>query len=213
VTAGRHPLFARFYAWLRPRMDSHGGAELRQRLLAGLSGVAVEVGAGDGGNFAHYPVTVASVLAVEPEPYLRQLATATARTVEVPVEVVDARAERVPLPDGAADAAVAALVLCSVADQSVVLRELHRVVRPGGQLRFLEHVQAPAGRPGMRRTQRLLDASIWPRLFGGCHCGRDTGTAIAAAGFVVDELERFTFPEGASLDPTGPCVLGRATRR
>jgi len=208
----RHPLFARFYARLRPCMDAHGGAERRQRLLAGLAGDVVEVGAGDGANFAHYPSTVTSVLAVEPEPYLRERAVAAAGRAPVPVEVVDGVAERLPVGDAGVDAAVAALMLCSVGDQGVALAEMRRVVRPGGELRFVEHVQAPAGQPRMRRAQRLLDATVWPLLCGGCHCGRDTVAAVTAAGFVLDELERFTFPEGARLDPTSPCALGRATR-
>lgn len=211
--SSRHPVFARFYAWLRPRMDDHGGAQLRRRLLAGLSGSVVEVGAGDGGNLAHYPSEVASVLAVEPEPYLRARAEAAAGRVAVPVRVVHGLAERLPVADADVDAAVASLVLCSVTDQSVALAELYRVVRPGGELRFLEHVLAPPDRPRMRRTQHGLDSALWPRLFAGCHCGRDTASAIEAAGFTVAELEEFVFPEGASMDPTGPCVLGRAIRR
>ena len=86
--------------------------------------------------------------------------------------------------------------------------EARRVLRPGGELRFLEHVQAHE--PGaIRKVQRVLDATVWPRLFGGCHCGRDTAGAIAAAGFTMTELERLTFPEG-SRGPEAAVIIGRA---
>lgn len=207
----RHPVFARVYARVRPAMDERGALEHRRRLLADLAGRVVEVGAGDGANFAHYPTAVTAVTAVEPEPYLRALAVRQAAPAAVPVEVVDGVAERLPLAAASADAAVVSLVLCSVRDQDVALRELHRVVRPGGELRFLEHVAAEgSGLTG--RLQRGVDATIWPRLFGGCHTGRDTAAAITRAGFDIDELDAFRFPEVA-LDPASPHVLGRATRR
>jgi ubiquinone/menaquinone biosynthesis C-methylase UbiE len=102
-------------------------------------------------------------------------------------------------------------MLCSVADQGAVLRELRRVLRPGGQLRFLEHVQAST--PGLRRVQRFLDVTrLWPAFAGGCRVGRDTLTAIAAAGFTVIEHEDFLFPEGRIPVPASPHVWGIAVR-
>ena len=151
----------------------------RRQALDGLTGTVIEAGAGNGLNFAHYPAGVTAVLAVEPDPYLRQIAGQQARQARVPVEVRDGVAERLPAADASFDAAVATMVLCSVADQRAVLAEIHRVVRPGGQLRFLEHVQA--GTPGLRRAQRVLDATVWPLLVGGCHTGRDTLAAIASS--------------------------------
>lgn len=206
----RHPLFARVYSRLRPAMDRQGAGEHRRRLVAGLAGRVVEVGAGDGGNFAHYPGGVTRVLAVEPEPYLRALAERRAGTAAVPVEVVDGRAERLPVADATADAVVASLVLCSVSDQATALRELYRVLRPGGELRFFEHVAAET--PGvLRAVQGLADRTVWPVLCGGCHTGRDTVTAITAAGFVVEEIDRFRFPPG-QRSPAAPHVLGTARR-
>lgn len=205
-----HPVFARVYARLSPLMDRHGVAEHRQRLLDGLAGRVIEVGAGDGANFVHYGDEVTGVVAVEPEPYLRAKAKERAAQAAVPVEVVDGVAERLPVGDGSVDAAVASLVLCSVADQQVALAELFRVLRPGGELRFYEHVVAPEG-SRLRRVQRLADATLWPRLTGGCHLARDTSTALAAAGFVVDELDRFDFPPD-QVSPASPHILGRATR-
>src|SRR2546422_8833957 len=117
-----HPIFARFYAWASPSMERNGGADLRRRLLAGLTGRVIEVGAGNGLNFAHYPPEVTGVLAVEPEPHLRRIAQRSAVRAAVPVEVVDGVADHLPADDASFDAAVVSLVLCSVPDQREALR-------------------------------------------------------------------------------------------
>jgi len=108
-------LFSRFYAWVSVRMEDEGMSELRGELLTGLTGEVVEVGAGNGLNFAHYPQTVASVVAVEPEPYLRALATRAAASSPVQVTVLPGSADQLPLPDNSVDAAVLCLVMCSLA--------------------------------------------------------------------------------------------------
>lgn len=203
-----HPLFARCYAWLAPRMEAGGFGEHREALLADLAGAVVEVGAGTGLNFAHYPPGVTRVLAVEPEPHLRAVAAAAARDAPVPVTVAAGWADALPAPGAAFDAAVTSLVLCSVPDQSQALAEIRRVLRPGGELRFLEHVRA--GSPGLRRTQRLLDATVWPRVAGGCHLGRDTEAAIAGAGFAIRRVERFRFPDAGIALPPSPHIRGVA---
>ena len=205
-----HPLFARGYARLRPAMDAGGVGEHRRELLAELTGRVIEVGAGDGGNFAHYPGEVSGVLAVEPEAYLRRRAAEAAAVAPVPVTVTAGVAEHIPAATDSFDAAVAFLVLCSVADPRAALGELHRVLRPGGQLRFFEHVQADA--PGLRRIQRVLDATVWPLLAGGCHTGRDTVAAIDETGFRIDRLTPLRFPDARVALPTTPHVLGLATR-
>ena len=188
--AGRrsHPIFARVWQLIAPRAI---GAEDRARLLAGLHGDIVEIGAGNGVNFDKYPSTVRSILAVEPEPRLRRSAERAAATAEVRVEVLDASAEALPVADESFDGAVACLVLCSVPSQSVALAELRRVLRPGGELRFYEHVVAHG--PRLAMLQRALDASgLWPRLGAGCHLSRDTIAAIEDAGFIVEQCRRFT---------------------
>jgi ubiquinone/menaquinone biosynthesis C-methylase UbiE len=211
MTAVSHPLFARFYQRISPMMDRAGAAEHRRALVTGLQGRVIEVGAGNGLMFAHYPPEVTQVVAVEPEPRLRAAAVEAAAVAPVPITVVDGLADALPWGDGEFDAAVAALVLCTVPDQAAALAEIHRVVRPGGQLRFFEHVAAPD--PGMlRRAQRLVDATVWPRLLGGCHTGRDTVTAITAAGFGIDELHRFRFPDSGPASPAAPHARGSATR-
>ena len=206
-----HPVFARVYERISVMMDRAGAAEHRRDLVAGLTGRVIEIGAGNGRMFAHYPPGVTHVLAVEPEPRLRAAAITAAAAAPVPVQVVDGVADALPAADGDFDAAVTALVLCTVPDQTRALHEITRVLRPGGQLRFYEHTTAPA--PGaMRRIQRLADATVWPRFFGGCHTSRDTITSITTAGFTLDQLHRFRFPPTGPTSPAAPHARGTATR-
>ncbi|MCV2487820.1 class I SAM-dependent methyltransferase [Geodermatophilus sp. YIM 151500] len=205
-----HPVFARVYARLARAMEGRGAAEHRRRLLAGCAGRVVEVGAGSGANFAHYPPTVREVVAVEPEAHLRELARRAAAGAPVPVTVVDGVADRLPAADGVFDAAVSTLVLCSVPDVAAALREIRRVLRPGGRLHVWEHVRAD-GRV-LSRVQRIADATVWPRLAGGCRTGRDTAAAMAEAGFAIERLDRFRFPDTRLSTPTTPQVLGTAVR-
>jgi SAM-dependent methyltransferase len=206
-----HPRFASVYPSVAARADRRGAAEHRRRLLEGLAGRVVEVGAGNGRNFAHYPVTVAEVLAIEPEPTLRALAAEQARAAPVPVTVLAGLAEELPFADGELDAAVASLVLCSVPDQGRALDELRRVLRPGGELRFYEHVR-PRRQP-KRAVFALADRSgAWPKLAAGCHLARDTAGAIAGAGFGIVACERFEF-RSAAFEPRLSYILGRARRQ
>jgi ubiquinone/menaquinone biosynthesis C-methylase UbiE len=202
----RHPLFARCYARVGQLMDAEIG-DHRRRLLAGLAGRVLEVGAGNGLNFPHYPASVTEVLAIEPEPYLRRLALAAARQAPVPIRVVDGTAEALPAPDGAVDAVVASLVLCTVADLDQALAETRRVLHPGGTLRFYEHVRAED--PRLARWQDRLERP-WGWLVGGCHPNRDTVAAVTAAGLRVVQLDRFDLQVMPPL--ARPHVLGVAER-
>jgi ubiquinone/menaquinone biosynthesis C-methylase UbiE len=204
-----HPIFSRVLA----RLSQATVAETqsyRQELLAGLSGCVIEVGAGNGINFAFYPLSVTKVVAVEPEPYLRSLAVQAAGTAPVPVTVTDGVAERLPAEDASFDVGVVSMVLCSVRDPARALSELFRVIRPGGELRFYEHVRA--NRPGLARLQRAVDALFWPRVFGGCHTSRDTRAAIEEAGFVIESCREFPYKSCFLLAPVEPNILGMARR-
>jgi ubiquinone/menaquinone biosynthesis C-methylase UbiE len=202
-----HPLFARFFDRFSRVLEKDIGS-YRDELLEGLSGRVVEIGPGNGINFSHYPSSVEEVIAVEPEPYLRDKAVAAAAKAPVSVTVRAGAADQLPLAEASLDAAVSSLVLCSVADQAAALAELRRVLKPGGQLRFLEHVRSRSS--GKARAQRAMDATVWPRLAGGCHCSRDTVSAVEAAGFVVDRVRSLDFGPGWMI--TNPHVLGCGVR-
>jgi ubiquinone/menaquinone biosynthesis C-methylase UbiE len=204
-----HPIFARVFPRLSQLLEAGGMAEHRASLLAGLTGRVIEIGAGAGASFAHYPASVTSVLAVEPEPRLRAIATAAARDSGFTIRTSDGTADRLPAESGSFDAAVVAFVLCSVPDQDAALSEIRRVLKPDGTLYFLEHVRADT--TGLIRAQRALDATVWPRLFGGCHLGHDTEAAIEQAGFRISALDRFMFPEART--PVSFHIVGRAQPR
>lgn len=207
-TNRRESSFGASYARVGPRMDARGATEHRRRLVEAAHGVVIEIGAGYGATFPFYPSAVSRVLALEPDPTLRGLALAAASTAPVPVSVKDGVAEALPAADASVDVVVSSLVLCSVADQSVALAEVVRVLRPGGLLLFYEHV---------RSAHRVLAAAedlvtpLWSRAAGGCHPNRDTAATIAAAGLTVQRLERFGF----SVLPGNPRlahVLGAASK-
>ena len=124
----------------------HDLALPRRELLSGLSGHVLEVGAGNGMNFGHYPGTVEEVVAVEPEPYLRARAQDATHDAAVRIVVEDALADELPHEPGSFDAVVACLVLCSVPDSKRAVAELRRVLKSGGELRFLEHVSSSRSR-------------------------------------------------------------------
>ena len=205
-----HPLFARALARMMARAEERGNADHRRGMLRGLSGRVIEIGAGTGLNFAHYPASVTEVVATEPEPYLRGLAERAAASARVPVSIVDWPAERLEGEDGSFDAGVASLVLCSVSDPLLALAELRRVIRPDGELRYYEHVRANA--PLLARAQRTLDRLGLPRLTGGDHLSRETDKLIRDAGFVVQRERRFRFYPQPLNVLVSPHVMGTARR-
>jgi SAM-dependent methyltransferase len=205
----RHPIFARVYERLARGAEGRGGAEHRRALLAGCSGRVIEVGAGSGANFAHYPATVSEVVAVEPEAHLRSLARESAARAPVDVCVLEGSAASLPCETAGFDVGVASLVLCTVPDQRGALAELFRAIRPGGELRFYEHVRAT--HPREVRVQRIADATFWPHVAGGCHLSRDTRAGIEQVGFRIERCERFAFSPARYL-PAAPHILGLARR-
>lgn len=204
------PRFARMYLKASQGAERRGATEHRRRLLDGLVGTVVEVGAGHGLNFPHYPETVTRVIAIEPEPTLRAEAVEAAKSAPVPIEAIAGVASELALGDATADAAVVSLVLCSVADQDRALGELRRVLRPGGELRFYEHV-IPNCQPKRLLLQAADHSGLWPRIAGGCHPARDTAAAIERAGFEIMASDRLMF-SAARFEPAIPYILGAARK-
>ena len=216
----QHPRFARMYERISAESERRGGAQHRERVLAELSGRVIEVGAGNGLNFRPSPHTVTEVIAVEPEDRLRALADKAAESAAVPIRVTNGHAEALPAEDGSCDAAVASLVLCSVPNLAGTLAELRRVLRPGGDLRFYEHVRS--ANPWTGRVQDVI-TPVWSRAAGGCRLNRDTASALQATGFEIDELDRFTYVQNerspfprcpqAPSEPGHRRTLGKRTRK
>jgi ubiquinone/menaquinone biosynthesis C-methylase UbiE len=202
------PRFARMYLRSAASAEQRGATHHRERLLEGLRGTVVEVGAGHGLNFAHYPPEVTELVAIEPEPTLRAQAETAAEAASVPIRVLAGVADELPLADSSADAVVASLVLCSVPDQQKALTEIRRVLRPGGELRFYEHV-VPRRQPKRLLSQLIDRSGLWPAISGNCHLARDTTEAIMQAGFDIHEIERFGF-SAAPFQPLIPHILGVA---
>lgn len=203
--------FSALYDPLMRSAERSGLGEKRRELLADLHGQVVEIGAGTGANLDHVPAAVDLVTLLEPSPpmatRLRARVTDPARaSTRTDIEVLDAPAEALPLPDASADAVVSTLVLCSVGDLARTLAEIRRVLRPGGRLVLIEHVAAE-GRLGT--VQRLL-APAWEVAARGCRLDRDIGRATADAGFDVTDLAAWRLPGGG---PAGPAIAGIAYRR
>jgi ubiquinone/menaquinone biosynthesis C-methylase UbiE len=201
--------FARYLERREARNPDPVHRELRGRALAGLSGRVIEVGSGDGRSFEHYSSTVERVLAVEPDPTARASAAERAEAAQVPIEIVDGDAGSLPAEGDSFDAAVLMGVLCSVHEPAVALRELRRVLMPGGELRFWEHVRS--GNAVFGAFQRAGDALFWTRALGGCETTRDTEAAIRAAGFEIVELDRGFHASSVLTVTCAPYIVGRAT--
>ncbi len=202
-----HPLFARFFTWFSERMEPEFGP-FRSELVSGLSGRVLEVGAGNGMNFAHYGNGVTEVVALEPEAYMREKATESAAKAAPVITIVNGSASGLPFEDDSFDHVVFCMVLCSVDDPVAALREAHRVLKPDGELHFFEHVRGK-GR-AKARIQDLADRSrIWPAMAGGCHCSRDTAASIEAAGFGISKVRDETI--GVEWGHTSPHIIGCAS--
>ena len=199
-----HRVFAALYDRMNAAVERRWMGARREALLSGASGEVLEIGGGTGANLPHYR-GVEHLTISEPDPFMREKLWPKLENAGVPVRVSDAGAEALPFPDDAFDTVISTLVLCTVPDQGAALREIRRVLRPGGRLLFIEHVR------GEGRAARWQDrvTPLWRRLAGGCHPNRDTVAAMRTAGFRVEPLERFVPP--APLASLTPHVQGAAT--
>jgi ubiquinone/menaquinone biosynthesis C-methylase UbiE len=178
--------------------EEAGLREMRRELLAQARGRVLELGAGTGLNLEHYPEGIESLTMVEPDPHmtkqLRQKLAQAGKSAEI--SVVEAPGEDLPFVDDSFDTVVVTLVLCTVPDLGATLSEISRVLKPEGQLLFLEHVRSHS--PDLAKWQDRLE-SPWRFLADGCHCNRDTVAAIGAAGFELDGVESGSLPKMPSI--------------
>ena len=190
-------LFARLYAAgydrFTARLNRRGAEDHRRRLVEDAPGAVLEVGAGTGWNLRHYR-SAARVVALEPHPGMRARAERRAREASVPAEGIDGDGMALPFPDASFDTVVFGFVLCTIPDPARALAEGRRVLRPGGQVRFLEHVRATD--PKLARWQDRVNRP-WRRVAGGCRANQDTASMIPAAGLHIERLERCECPAAA----------------
>jgi SAM-dependent methyltransferase len=206
------PIRAGWYKRLIARMLSRAGRAherlvdgRKTDLLGALHGTVLEIGPGGGPNFAYYPSTI-HWIGVEPNPYLHPVLDQSAARHGIAAELRPGQAESLPVADASVDAVVSTLVLCSVHDPERVLREIRRVLRPGGRFVFIEHVAAPAG-SGLRRFQNLITPA-WHVVGDGCRPNRETWLTIAQAGFADHHIEHFDTP----LPVIRPHIAGYAVQ-
>jgi SAM-dependent methyltransferase len=182
---------------------------LRADLCGGLAGRVVEIGFGSGLNAPYYPGSVVSVDAVEPSDRGWELSADRRAACEVPITRVGRDGQRLDAGDGSYHGAVSTFTLCTIPDPEAALREVHRVLLPGGGLHFLEHGRAPS--PRVRGWQRRLEP-VQKRLAGGCHLTRDIPALVRAVGLEVVELQEDYLPGPAPSHPWGYVYRGRAVK-
>ena len=201
----RSRFFAMTYDRQMTKVEKAGLRAYREGLLAGAAGRVLEIGAGTGSNLRFYGPAVESLTLTEPEtPMLRRLER-KAREQSPGATVLRAPAEDLPFEDATFDVAVSTLVLCGVDDQPRALRELRRVLRPGGQLLFIEHVRS--GDPSQARSQDRMNGLN--RFVVGCDCNRPTLGTIQDAGFTITQVEHTTMPKVPKF--ASPVIVGSAT--
>ncbi len=163
----------------------------RRRVIGAAEGTVLEIGIGSGLNLPLYGASVRAVIGLEPSPELLRMARTRAARASVPVELLEASAEAVPLEDASIDSVVTTWTLCTIPDAPRALAEMRRVLKPSGNLLFVEHGRAPE--PGVARWQDRLDP-LWRRVAGGCHLNRKIDDLISASGFRIDALENARLP-------------------
>src|SRR5438874_927092 len=192
------------YDFFGERMEKHF-AEYRRKALAHARGRVLEIGGGTGFNLRHYPDGVKELVVTEPAPGMLERARRRAAEAALPVSFVEAPAESLPFEDASFDTVVSTLVLCSVDDVDRALAEIHRVLRPGGQFIFVEHVRSSD--PRTARWQDRLERP-WMVLADGCHPNRATLERIEGAPFELVDVERSELPKSPPI--VRPLVTGRA---
>jgi ubiquinone/menaquinone biosynthesis C-methylase UbiE len=198
----RWTILAPIYDTMARKAEEEGLGTMREDLLSGADGRVLEIGGGTGANLRYYREPDALIV-TEPEPAMLRRLRDKVREHASQAEVVQAPAEDLPFEDASFDTVVSTLVLCG-ADQEQSLREIRRVLRPGGRLLFLEHVRSDD--PAFARFQ---DRMNWlNRFVVGCECNRQTLSAIEGAGFTVSQVEETQFPKAPKF--ARPLIIGTA---
>jgi ubiquinone/menaquinone biosynthesis C-methylase UbiE len=187
--------------------EEAGLCDMRRETVGQARGRVLELGAGTGLNLDLYPESVQDLTLTEPDPHMTKQLRKKVDESSRRAEVVEAPAENLPFDDDSFDTAVVTLVLCTVPDPAAALREIGRVLKPDGQFLFLEHVRSID--PGLAKWQDRLEGP-WRFLGDGCHCNRDTVSAISAAGFKLGDVERPEFPKVVPI--VEPMAKGSATQ-
>ncbi|MFZ5823363.1 MAG: class I SAM-dependent methyltransferase [Bacillota bacterium] len=199
-----HPILAAVYDRVMSGFERTAGLAWRRSVLAGCRGRVLDLGCGTGANFPVWrEIEDLELYAADPDPHMLRRAVKRAERMGLAVQTAGAPAERLPYPDGFFDGVVMTLVLCTVDDPAGAVAEAARVLKPGGEFRFMEHVRAPG--PMGWWQDRLTP--LWKRVSGGCHLNRETGATIAAT---FDSVTWETVPTGF---PTGRILLGRGRKR
>lgn len=189
--------------------EEAGLREMRREVLSGARGSVLEIGAGTGLNLELYPHEgIESLVVTEPDPHMFKQLRERAPKVCAGAELVQAGGEDLPFDDDSFDTVTVTLVLCTVPDQAATLREIKRVLKPGGQLLFLEHVRS--NHADLAKWQDRLEKP-WRFLGDGCHCNRDTEAGLRAAGFELSGIEHPELPKAPPI--VKPMAQGIATLR
>lgn len=201
-------LFSRWYPLLMGVSERAGQADVRAAQLSQATGRTLEVGAGSGLSLSHYGAAVTELVLVEPDPDFRKSLqrTIAGHTAAWPVSVVDADVQRLPFEDASFDTVTASFTFCSVQRPDVGIDELHRVLRPGGQFLFHEHVRGH----GLRARLQDLMAPVQVALAGGCSPNRDFVGTLSQSPFRLDEVVRDRMPR--AFPTVAPVVYGTASR-
>lgn len=206
----KHPLIGKFNSWLLAKFEEDFHEEtgqMKSERMKNLKGTVVEIGPGNGINLRYYPEGV-KVIAVEPNPFMHDRLREHASLSKADVELKGEFLHNLNIESNSIDSVVCTLVLCTVPDPQQIMEEVLRIMKPGGQYIFVEHVAAPKG-SAKRMVQNLLNKP-WQYVFEGCHTNRDTASLLKSIGFSQIEIE--SFDSTAIPAPVSPNIVGVATK-
>ncbi|WP_019818747.1 class I SAM-dependent methyltransferase [Saccharomonospora saliphila] len=206
ATWGKY-VFAGMYDKFLSRVEKYGLSEKRAEMLRPAYGKTVEIGTGTGLNLPHFPDTISELILTEPYPHMVTKLEEKVRDHPRRIQVTVAGAERLPFPDASIDTVAAAMILCTVPDPDVALAEIQRVLKPGGQYLFLEHVRNSD--PRIAKKQDIIQKGWY--LFGNeCHCNRPTIETLRSSSLEIKELKEDKMP--GAWEFIEAMVIGRAVR-